>query len=718
MAVLPRLMRRAHLGQVPVIAAVRNEGRLIAGIAKRVPLDGLPPEVDLRAVAKTYLAEAPGTLACDADPAEPELFAGRNTLVAFRNGETAEAAADWLGWHQAHHGAEAALIFDRDPPGGAFAKALGRSAPDLPVVVVAAESPVGYPRGRDLRHPGTAPAAPDPSEPPVDPWHSDIGQWVIVELLRRRFLTQAAAVLCLDLPDLALPDQGPVFDRLRAAPDRLHPAVGVETYPWRLRQNAPAPHSDHIATRQGERRRLRGWGAVPAGLPAGAIWTPNGVTGVATAGTVPIRFIRAMGVRFPGLPVKDLVQKSTLAEQPELLSAMRDGFDARPIRLPARETIAPRSGKPRITLVSAMKNEGPFILDWIAHNRVLGVDHHLIYTNDCADGTEAVLDALAEAGVTRRDNPYRKLDKVPQFAAFKAAKSEALVREADWLLTLDVDEYVNIHVGAGRFDDLLAAVPEAHLISMPWRLFGNSDLARFEDRPVTELFTRAAPLFAPRPLQAWGFKTLYRNAGLFRRLGVHRPKGLAAGKESEIRWVDGGGRPVPPATWKGWWRMSQAGWSYDLVTVNHYAVRTAENFLIKRDRGRVNHVDREQGATYWFRMNHNAEEERSIARYGADVAAEKARLLALPGVAEAHGAAVAWHRQRIGELLGRADYAALYAQITGDKLKKLSRMATYFGSYDHFHGPDVIPDEVADRDPSEPFFFTANPERRAHPKGE
>ena len=33
-----------------------------------------------------------------------------------------------------------------------------------------------------------------------------------------------------------------------------------------------------------------------------------------------------------------------------------------------------------------MKNEGPYIVDWLAHHRVVGIDQVLVYTNDCEDG--------------------------------------------------------------------------------------------------------------------------------------------------------------------------------------------------------------------------------------------------------------------------------------------------------------------------------------------
>jgi hypothetical protein len=718
MPVETRMIRRRRVDGVECVGAVQAGARTFVGVPSGTGLDRLKTAwegrvVGLRPVGQSLLAIFPASEEIAADTDETSFFAGMNTLVAFRNGERAGAVRDWLAYHSAHHEADAALIFDRAPPVSDFADELAQHNLKLPVVVVNADTPLGMAGGPDARHPGLAPAAPKREMPPVDPWHAPLGQLVLYELLRRRFLSQARAVIFLDIPDVLQPDSASsAFARVQKAAGHVVLGHGLECYPWRLRQDRPAPHSDHIALRRQERRWLSTWGTVPAALPDASVWKPVRVGGAPLLDAAPFPFRRAVGVAFPGVPVNRLVRKADLVEEPALLEEMSRAFAANPIRLPQPKPIAPRPENGRVTVVTAMKNEGPFILDWIAHNRAIGVDQHLVYTNDCEDGTEALLDLLSEAGVTRRDNAYRDMGKVPQYAAFRAAEDEPVVQDADWLLTLDVDEYINIHVGEGRIPDLLEAAPHAHVFSMPWRLFGNADRTVFEDQPVTEQFTQAAPAYASRPLQAWAFKSLYRNAGLFRRLGVHRPKGLQTATQSHIRWVDGRGKDIPPNTWRACWRVSKANWGYDLVTLNHYAVRSAESFLVKRDRGRVNHVDRDQGAAYWFRMNHNAEDETSILRHATKVAAEKARLLALPGVAAAHASSVAWHRSRIAQLKFDPDHTELFAKITSRKLQKLSRMATFFGANVHYFGPDTIPDEIADRDPSVPFFFTVDAKTR------
>lgn len=701
MAVGTRVLDSVEVNGVPALAAVSTGTGVLAGFAPGTPVEALGDVLRLVHAGRAPLVWFPDGIVEGQRP-ETALFEGRNVLFGIRNGERAEDVAAWLAFHAG--AADAALILDRDPPGGSFADDLARTAPEMPVTVVTCALPLGRPGAPDLRDPAIAPASPKRGAATADPWHAPVFQTAVYELIRHRWLATARAVALLSVADLLIPvpECGTAFDLAAAHPGGWVPLRGVEAYPWRLRKGVPAPFRDHIAVRQGERRRVLSWCVSPGGM-GGAVWTPGRLTGLPVAVAEPAPLVRAMGVVYPGTPVERLVRKSDLREHPRLLAVMEHTFGS-PLRLPAPPAIPPRPVTNHVTVVTAMKNEGPFLLDWIAHNRALGIDRHLVFTNDCEDGTETILDLLSDAGVTRRDNPFRASGKVPQHAAFRAAEDERVVKDADWLMTLDVDEYIDIHAGAGRISDLLDAVPEAHVVSMPWRLFGNADRHGFEDRPVTEQFGLAAPEYAPRPLQAWAFKSLYRNAGLFRRLGVHRPKGLGA--HDGLVWVDGSGRPVSSAVWRGAWRMSKAQWGYDLVTLNHYAVRSAESFLVKRERGRVNHTSRAQGTAYWFRMNHNAVAAPSIRRHYARVAAQKASLLALPGVAEAHEAAVGWHKTRIAALKELPDYAALYEAITSPKLERLSRMATFFGSAVHLAGPETIPDEVAARDPTEPFFWT------------
>lgn len=708
-----------HLTARPVagsvlLAATETAGRIWASF-----LSGADPQavadhfgadcMSLRQIGGGLLAElTPDAVA--AEDAEDTLLQGRNVILAVRACETAEAVADWLTYHCKTANVDGALIVDRAGPEQAEVLCNELARFDIPIVLVRANIPLGRPSHPAVSDPALAPGAPArvrDDAGPHDPWLAPLGETILLETLRRRWLGAARAVAFLDVSDLLCVGADDPFARAAANPGAVVPLLGRELYPWRLRQDQPAGHLDCICGRLNETRAVSRWCIAPGASDNDLYWRLIRVGGASADGP-PVPFLRAMGVAFPGANPSKLVAKSDLVEDAEAIHTLSRAFGADPVRMPVADVSALSSAAGRrVTVITAMKNEGPYIVDWIAHNRAIGIDNFLVYTNDCSDGTERVLDALAQQGILqRRDNPYRKMKGVPQHSAFRAAEDEDIVKNSDWLITMDVDEYINIHRGRGHIDDLFDAVPDANLISMPWRLFGNADLHRFDPGPVTHQFHRCAQAFSPKPHQAWGFKTLFRNAGLFRRLSVHRPRGMEPQAIEVINWVNGSGQPLPQQMWQSAWRMGKASWGYDLVSLNHYAVRSAESFLIKRDRGRVNHTTRDQGYAYWFRMNHNAVEDHSIRRLDSMVAEERSRLMSLPGVQAAHDASVTWHQARITELKAMPGFREVYETITGPRMEKLSRLLNHFGTNVFLAGPHVIPDEIVAKDASEDFFFT------------
>ena len=316
----------------------------------------------------------------------------------------------------------------------------------------------------------------------------------------------------------------------------------------------------------------------------------------------------------------------------------------------------------RTLIVSCMKNEGPFILEWVAHNRAIGITDFLIYTNDCEDGTDEIWQRLQNLGIGQhRVNTV--LRRGVQKSALLHARAEPVLSEADWVLVLDVDEFVNIKTGDGTLAALRAACPSANVFAMTWRCFGDGGNIGYRDGFMTADFTLAAPQFTPHPPQAWGVKTLFRNDGMFDRLGVHVPLDPVEARLGDIITVNGSGRELPDSHKTGKWRSDKGSYGYDLVQLNHYAVRSAESFLVKRDRGRVNHMDDEQGLAYWTMMSHNAVRDTSIQSQVDRTRAEFDRLMLDPELHRLHTNAVAWHRSRIATLKVREDGAALFDQI-------------------------------------------------------
>jgi hypothetical protein len=320
------------------------------------------------------------------------------------------------------------------------------------------------------------------------------------------------------------------------------------------------------------------------------------------------------------------------------------------------------AGTPTITLVTAMRNEGPFVLEWLAHHKALGATGAVIVTNDCDDGTDALLDRLAEAGEVVHLRQTAAPGKV-QWAALALAERTEAVAGADWVLAIDCDEFVALRPPLVGLADLVAASGGADAVVLPWRFFGNGGHARFSDDPVTVRFTRAIPEDALFPGVARSFKTLARwRGGPFRRLGIHRPKGTAGQPPA---WVDGSGRRLPDdfARDDGRILLMTPRIESALVQLNHYSLRSTEDFLVKRARGLPNRAGKKIDAAYWAERNFNTEADASIARHRAGTERETARLRSLAGVAEAHEAAVAAHRARIAALLAEPEEVALYSRL-------------------------------------------------------
>ena len=209
----------------------------------------------------------------------------------------------------------------------------------------------------------------------------------------------------------------------------------------------------------------------------------------------------------------------------------------------------------------------------------------------------------------------------------------------------------------------------------PWRMFGHNGVTRLEDRFVIEQFDACAPKFCPKPHTAWGFKTMVRNIGAYSKLSCHRPNKLVPEMADRVLWVNGSGKPMGDDVKQNGWRNSQRSIGYDLLQLNHYALRSAESFLVKRQRGRALHVDRSIGLNYWIRMDWNDTRDITVKRNIPRVRAEYERLLADPVLRDWHNKALDWHRAKAAELHGIEEFRELYEQAITLELTETERVA-------------------------------------------
>ena len=131
-------------------------------------------------------------------------------------------------------------------------------------------------------------------------------------------------------------------------------------------------------------------------------------------------------------------------------------------------------GGPHLAVAAIFKNEGPYILEWVACHRVMGVDRFFIADNNSTDETTNILGTLAAAGIVTHIPFPTPLDaeRPPQLLAYeKILADHSSMPTNSWCRAL-------------RGAPLLGRSSRS---SIPVRRSGrSSSIGPCTDRPVTE----------------------------------------------------------------------------------------------------------------------------------------------------------------------------------------------------------------------------------------
>lgn len=329
----------------------------------------------------------------------------------------------------------------------------------------------------------------------------------------------------------------------------------------------------------------------------------------------------------------------------------------------------PRQTSPHGSLValSTMKDEGPTVVEWVAHHLAVGFTELMVYTNDCTDGTDTLLKRLEamDIGVHHRENLIPEGMK-PHPSMLKSAGEEALIVNSDWVLVLDADEFLCINHPSGTLDGMVADLNamNAHAIVLTWRIFGSSGIRDWSRAPITDQFTRAAPEFWNK---GWGTKTMLRYDAKHLRLGMHRPIIKSQFKDTDypdtLLWVNGSGRPLEDWFKFRGWRSIRRTVGYDWAQINHYAIKSMDAYSLRKFRGNANLKKDKYNSDYWSLQDRNEVEDTRIFRHRERRARIMAELLKDDEVRRLHEAAHASAEARLAEYQQSPDYQAYVANL-------------------------------------------------------
>jgi glycosyltransferase involved in cell wall biosynthesis len=317
-----------------------------------------------------------------------------------------------------------------------------------------------------------------------------------------------------------------------------------------------------------------------------------------------------------------------------------------------RNTSSGGVGVGHTVLFCHVKNEAPFILEWIAYHIAIGFDEIVICSNPSTDGTEEILEVLSKSGRIRHIRATVEMRQSAHEASVTEFNRSVGYVPGHWYIWLDADEFLNVHVGSGLVSDLLAALGEYSGILVNWRIFGTSGNAYFPGRFIDSAFIKAAAKERAANLEIktlfrfgddfQGFSQKYSHRPLVKKVNLLKPESFLTGcgdpalstSSRNIEWLSGVGS-------RAFHFVEEAEFGWKLAQVNHYAVRTPEMFKLKRARGRASvplgSIQNKQRyrEKYLKYYDKNDVEDTTILRWKEKTASVIDELLRLPKMQEA-----------------------------------------------------------------------------------
>lgn len=148
-------------------------------------------------------------------------------------------------------------------------------------------------------------------------------------------------------------------------------------------------------------------------------------------------------------------------------------------------------------IAAIVKNEAPYIDEWLTYHRAAGVTKFYIYDNGSTDGTRDILHSYADKGLV-------ELIDYPLVAGQLQAYNDAICRSrfvCKYLALVDVDEFLVAASGKTlplEMENLMKKNPDAAGMGARWRCFGSAGEKNYRDEEVTKRFCyRAEDDFEP-----------------------------------------------------------------------------------------------------------------------------------------------------------------------------------------------------------------------------
>jgi hypothetical protein len=226
----------------------------------------------------------------------------------------------------------------------------------------------------------------------------------------------------------------------------------------------------------------------------------------------------------------------------------------------------------KVCLVAIAKNEGKFLIEWLAHHLSLGFSEILVYDNESMDDTASILRSASKAFPVERVHWKNKLDASPQVSAYRDFLDHRAAA-FDWVAFFDLDEFLVVSPETSLISLLHSYPADVAAIGVNWLTFGSSGVQRSDYQLVRETFRQGPPRDFDNNHH---IKTIARPRAV-ERMAIHHCE------LREGRYAAPSGVELTMSRKKG---LSDAI-DHTVLQLNHYQVKSREDFQTKIAKGRA-----------------------------------------------------------------------------------------------------------------------------------
>ncbi|MBR5154837.1 MAG: glycosyltransferase family 92 protein [Alphaproteobacteria bacterium] len=244
-----------------------------------------------------------------------------------------------------------------------------------------------------------------------------------------------------------------------------------------------------------------------------------------------------------------------------------------------------------LSVVAIMKNEKPYLKEWLEYHLMQGVEHFYLCDNDSSDNTKEYLTPYINQNIITY---IPKPGKNQQLKCYEQVVKD-YKDDTYWLAIIDLDEYI-VPIIKNNIPSFLKEFEYASEVSLQWMNYGDSNLFKRKDGLITETFTSHGGKLnhtvksIVKPDKVIDFSIFGANH-------YTRVEGLSVNEYH---------KPVS--------FMLSYHISADKARINHYILKSFEEFVYKKKRGHPEgtSIDYEY---YFYHNDNSVKNDKTMERF-------------------------------------------------------------------------------------------------------